>query len=48
MVPAEPSVRLRFVLTAWAVALDGLYERFQIEGLVRLCYETTIHLARRR
>jgi ubiquinone/menaquinone biosynthesis C-methylase UbiE len=33
---------------AWAAGLDALYERFQIDGLVRVCYETTLHLARRR
>jgi SAM-dependent methyltransferase len=32
----------------WAASLDALHERFQIEGLVRLCYETTLHMARRR
>jgi SAM-dependent methyltransferase len=32
----------------WAAGLDNLFERFQIDGLVRLCYETTLHMARRR
>ncbi|HEY1381918.1 MAG TPA: class I SAM-dependent methyltransferase [Gemmataceae bacterium] len=34
--------------TAWAAALDELHAKYQIDGLVRLCYETTLHLARRR
>jgi SAM-dependent methyltransferase len=33
---------------AWAAAVDDLYVRFQTDGLVRLCYETTLHMARRR
>src|SRR5580704_9712071 len=33
---------------AWATRLDALHEQFQIDGLVRLCYETTLHMARRR
>ena len=33
---------------AWAAGLDALYKKHQIDGLVRLCYETTLHLARRR
>ncbi len=33
---------------AWAAALDALHAQFQMEGLVRLCYETTLHMARRR
>lgn len=33
---------------AWATSLDALHERYQIDGLVRLCYETTLHMARRR
>jgi SAM-dependent methyltransferase len=33
---------------AWATALDTLYEQFQTDGLVRLCYETTLHMVRRR
>ena len=33
---------------AWATALDLLYERYQTDGLVRVCYETTLHMARRR
>src|SRR5205823_3737591 len=33
---------------AWAAALEELHARFQMDGLVRLCYETTLHLARRR
>jgi hypothetical protein len=32
----------------WAAGLDALHERYQTEGLVRLCYETTLHMARRR
>jgi SAM-dependent methyltransferase len=34
--------------TAWAKALEKLYERYQTDGLVRLCYETTVHMACRR
>jgi ubiquinone/menaquinone biosynthesis C-methylase UbiE len=33
---------------AWSATLDTLHARFQIDGLVRLCYETTLHMARRR
>ena len=33
---------------AWATGLDALHERFQIDGLVRVCYETTLHMVRRR
>jgi SAM-dependent methyltransferase len=32
----------------WEAALDALHEQYQMDGLVRLCYETTLHLARRR
>ena len=32
----------------WAEGLDELHQRFQLDGLVRLCYETTLHMARRR
>jgi hypothetical protein len=28
--------------------VDDLYARFQTDGLVRLCYETTLHMAKRR
>jgi ubiquinone/menaquinone biosynthesis C-methylase UbiE len=32
----------------WAAALDALFDQYQMDGLVRLCYETTLHMARRR
>ena len=31
----------------WAASFDELHARFQIDGLVRLCYETTLHMSRR-
>jgi SAM-dependent methyltransferase len=33
---------------AWIREADDLYARFQTDGLVRLCYETTLHTAKRR
>jgi ubiquinone/menaquinone biosynthesis C-methylase UbiE len=33
---------------AWSAALEELHAEFQIDGLVRLCYETTLHMAKRR
>lgn len=32
----------------WKAELSRLYNQFQIDGLVRLCYETTLHLAKKR
>src|SRR5262249_21434403 len=41
--PREPAAA-----EAFAAALDAVFDRFQQGGLVTLCYETTVHLARRR
>jgi SAM-dependent methyltransferase len=34
--------------TVWTTELEALYDRYQLDGLVRLCYETTVHTAKRR
>jgi len=41
--PREPAAA-----EAFRAVLGAVFERFQREGLVTLCYDTTVHLARRR